>query len=113
KDSVFEGDLDSDAHILSLRRMHTYIGSYWYHQHAQMPILHKPTFSADKTPDLLLLAILAIGAATLDKIHGTQFTDAAAEFANFVGWHVRWELLRDADFRPPAKLWVFQSLLLV
>ncbi|EXJ92364.1 hypothetical protein A1O3_00914 [Capronia epimyces CBS 606.96] len=113
KDSVFEGDLDSDGHILSLRMMHTYIGSYWYHQHAQLPILHKPTFSADRTPNLLLLAVIAIGAATLDKAYGTSLTDSAAEFANFVAWHVRWEIVRDADFRPPAKLWVFQTLLLI
>ncbi|KAK5199714.1 hypothetical protein LTR20_005589 [Exophiala xenobiotica] len=113
KDSVFEGDIDSDGHILSLRMMHTYIGSYWYHQHAQLPILHKPTFSADRTPNLLLLAVVAIGAATLDKAYGTALTDSAAEFANFVAWHIRWEIMRDADFRPPAKLWVFQTLLLI
>jgi Fungal specific transcription factor domain len=113
KDSVFEGDVDSEGHILSLRMMHTYIGSYWYHQHAQLPILHKPTFSADKTPNLLLLAVIAIGAATLDKAYGTSLTDSAAEFANFVIWHLRWEIVRDSDFRPPAKLWVFQALLLI
>jgi len=113
KDSVFEGDIDSEGHILSLRMMHTYIGSYWYHQHAQLPILHKPTFSADRTPNLLLLAVIAIGAATLDKAYGTSLTDSAAEFANFVAWHIRWEIVRDADFRPPAKLWVFQTLLLI
>ncbi|OAP57254.1 hypothetical protein AYL99_07992 [Fonsecaea erecta] len=113
KDSVFEGDLDNDGHILSLRMMHTYIGSYWYHQHAQLPILHKPTFSADRTPNLLLLMVIAIGAATLDKAYGTTLTDSAAEFANFVVWHLRWEIVRDVDFRPPAKLWVFQTLLLI
>lgn len=113
KDSVFEGNINDDDHILSLRMMHTYIASYWYHQHAQLPILHKPTFSADKTPNLLLLAVLAIGAATLDKAYGTSLTDSAAEFANFVAWHIRWEIMRDADFRPPAKLWVFQTLLLI
>ncbi|KAK5939339.1 hypothetical protein PMZ80_008643 [Knufia obscura] len=113
KDMVFEGDVDAEGHILSLRMMHTYIGSYWYHQHAQLPILHKPTFSADKTPTLLLLVVVAIGAATLDKAYGTSLTDSAAEFANFVVWHLRWEIMRDIDFRPPAKLWVFQTLLLI
>jgi hypothetical protein len=113
KDSVFEGNIDSEGHILSLRMMHTYIGSYWYHQHAQLPILHKPTFSADQTPNLLLLAVIAVGAATLDKAYGTSLTDSAAEFANFVAWHIRWEIVRDEDFRPPAKLWVFQTLLLI
>ena len=113
KDAVFEGDVNAENHILSLRMMHTYVGSYWYHQHAQLPILHKPTFTADKTPNLLLLMVIAIGAATMDKAYGTSLTDSAAEFANFVVWHVRWEIMRDADYRPPAKLWIFQTLLLI
>lgn len=113
KHRVFEGDINSDGHILGLQMMHTYIASYWYHQHAQLPILHRPTFSADRTPTLLLLAVIAIGAATLDKVYGTKLTDSAAEFANFIVWHLRWEIIRDIDYRPPAKLWVLQTLLLV
>ncbi|KAL9107212.1 MAG: hypothetical protein Q9227_007836 [Pyrenula ochraceoflavens] len=113
KEAIFGGDMNVDSHILSLRQMELYIGSYWHHQHAQLPILHRPTFYADKTPNLLLLAVIMIGAATLDKLHGSDLTDFAAEFANFVAWHLRWEILRDADFRPPAKLWVFQTLLLL
>lgn len=113
KDSLMDGDLNNDRHALSLRMMQTYIGSYWYHFHAQLPMLHQPTFSADRTPILLLLAIMAIGAATLDKIHGQAATEAAAELASFIAWHLRWEIFMDADFRPPAKLWVFQSLLLL
>jgi hypothetical protein len=113
KDALMEGDLNNDRHVLSLRMMQTYIGSYWYHFHAQLPILHQPTFAADRTPALLLLAIMAIGAATLDKIHGEAATEAAAELASFIAWHLRWEIFMDADFRPPARLWVFQSLLLL
>ncbi|KAJ5320595.1 hypothetical protein PENANT_c033G06324 [Penicillium antarcticum] len=113
KDALMEGDLNNDRHVLSLRMMQTYIGSYWYHFHAQLPILHQPTFAADRTPALLILAIMAIGAATLDKIHGEAATEAAAELASFIAWHLRWEIFMDADFRPPARLWVFQSLLLL
>ncbi|KAF7527588.1 hypothetical protein PCG10_002551 [Penicillium crustosum] len=113
KDALMDGDLNNDRHALSLRMMQTYIGSYWYHFHAQLPMLHEPTFSADRTPNLLLLAIIAIGAATLDKIHGQAATEAAGELASFIAWHLRWEIFMDADFRPPAKLWVFQSLLLL
>ncbi|KAJ5756965.1 uncharacterized protein N7511_007147 [Penicillium nucicola] len=113
KDALMEGDLNNDRHVLSLRMMQTYVGSYWYHFHAQLPILHQPTFAADRTPALLLLAIMAIGAATLDKIHGEAATEAAAELASFIAWHLRWEIFMDADFRPPARLWVFQSLLLL
>lgn len=111
KDTLMDGNMDADNHILGLRMMQTYIGSYWYHSHAQLPILHKPTFAADKTPNLLLLAVMAIGASTLDKMHGTVITDSAAELANFLAWHLRWEIFMDVDFRPPAKLWVFQTLL--
>lgn len=111
KDTLMDGDINADHHILGLRMMQTYIGSYWYHSHAQLPILHKPTFTADKTPNLLLLAVMAIGASTLDKMHGTAITDAASELANFFAWHLRWEIFMDVDFRPPAKLWVFQTLL--
>lgn len=113
KDALMDGDLGDPRHVLSLRMMQTYIGSYWYHFHAQLPILHQPTFAADRTPNLLLLAIMAIGAATLDKIHGQAATEIAAELASFIAWHLRWEIFMDADFRPPARLWVFQALLLL
>ncbi|GAD95900.1 C2H2 finger domain protein, putative [Paecilomyces variotii No. 5] len=113
KDGLLEGDMDEDGHVLSLRMMQTYIGSYWYHLHPQLPILHRPTFTADTTPNLLLLAVMAIGASTLDKAHGAEVTETAADLANFVAWHLRWEIFMDGDFRPPAKLWVFQTLLLL
>lgn len=113
KDALMEGDLNSDRHVLSLRLMQTYIGSYWCHFHPQLPILHQPTFAADRTPTLLLLAVMAIGAATLDKAHGQATTEAAAELATFIAWHLRWEIFMDPDFRPPARLWVFQALLLL
>lgn len=113
RDTLMEGDIDDDHHVLSLRMMQAYIGSYWYHFHSQLPILHQPTFAADKTPNLLLLAVMAIGAATLDKIHGQEITEVAAQLSNFIAWHLRWEIFMDPDFRPPAKLWVFQALLLL
>ncbi|KAE8146960.1 fungal-specific transcription factor domain-containing protein [Aspergillus avenaceus] len=113
KDALMDGDMDDDNHVLSLRMMQTYIGSYWYHFHAQLPILHRPTFVADQAPNLLLLAVVAIGASTLDKIHGQEQTESASELADFIVWHLRWEIFMDADFRPPAKLWVFQALLLL
>ncbi len=56
---------------------------------------------------------MAIGASCLDKIHGYDVTKAAAELSNFLAWHLRWEIFSDYHFRPPAKLWVFQALLLL
>ncbi len=110
KEALLEGD---DRHVLSLDMMQKYIGSYWCHFHPQMPILHKPTFAADKTPNLLLIAIIALGASCLDKSYGTSLTQASSDLSNFLVWHLRWEVFMDSDFSPPAKLWIFQTLLLL
>ena len=113
KDLLLEGDQLDPSHVFSLSKMQLYITSYWLHFHQQMPILHRPTFSPDSSPDLLLIAMIAIGAACLEKTHGHAVTTACAELSNFLAWHLRWHLFQDADFRPPAKLWVFQALLLL
>lgn len=113
KDEILDGNRDADDHVLSLRSMQTYIKSYWYHFHPQMPILHKPTFSADTEQSLLLIAVIAIGASCLDKMHGPDTTQAGAELSNFLAWHLRGEIFKDVDFSPPAKLWIFQTLLLL
>ncbi|KAL9124194.1 MAG: hypothetical protein Q9217_006454, partial [Psora testacea] len=113
KDALLEGDQEAEGHVLSLRSMQLYIRSYWYHFHPQMPILHKPTFSADKAQDLLLIAVIAIGASCLDKMHGKAATEAGAELSNFLAWHLRGEIFKHPDFLPPAKLWIFQTLLLL
>jgi Fungal specific transcription factor domain len=57
--------------------------------------------------------MMAIGASCLDKMHGYDITKAGAELSNFLAWHLRWEIFSDVHFRPPAKLWVFQALLLL
>ncbi|KAI1813397.1 fungal-specific transcription factor domain-containing protein [Poronia punctata] len=112
-DNFLEGDRNDDDHILSRKMMQIYIGSYWLHFSDQVPILHKPTFSPDRTPDPLLIAVMAIGAACLDRSHGEKVTDAAAHLSNFLAWNLRWVIFMDVHSRPPAKLWVFQTLLLL
>ncbi|KAF1737899.1 Zinc finger protein klf1 [Beauveria bassiana] len=111
RDYIVSGDRSRSDHILSKRMMQAYIGSFWKHFNAQMPILHKPTFVADKTPMILLLAIMATGAASLDKKRGTEVTMAGVRLSNFIVTHLRWEVFMDAGFRPPAKLWIFQTLI--
>ncbi|ETN45396.1 uncharacterized protein HMPREF1541_09227 [Cyphellophora europaea CBS 101466] len=113
RDAVLGGDQDSEDHVLSMRSLQNYIGSYWFHFHEQIPVLHQPTFSADQTHSYLLLAIMIIGASYLNKAHGRSVTSGAAKFAAFIAWHLRWQIFKDPDFRPPAKLWVFQTLLLL
>lgn len=113
RDSILEGDRSDDGHMLSQRMMQAYIVSYWMNFSDQIPILHKPTFQPDKTPNLLLIAMMTIGAACLDKAHGSKVTKAGAKLSNFLAWHLRWEMFQSADCRPPAKLWVFQTLILL
>jgi hypothetical protein len=113
RDSILDGDRTNPDHMLSKRMMQAYIVSYWYHFSDQMPILHKPTFFPDKTPMLLLLAMMTIGAACLDRSNGLKVTKAGAKLSNFLAWHLRWEIFMDVNFRPPAKLWIFQTLLLL
>ncbi|KAF1813312.1 hypothetical protein P152DRAFT_395639 [Eremomyces bilateralis CBS 781.70] len=113
RDEILEGNRDDDNHLLSLRMMQKYISSFWDHIHGQMPILHKPTFSANQCSELLLLCIMALGASCLDKRYGMSMTTNCAELSNFLAWHLRWEIFMHEDFRPPAKLYVFQALLLL
>ncbi|KAK4244564.1 fungal-specific transcription factor domain-containing protein [Corynascus novoguineensis] len=113
RETILDGDRHDDTHMLSRKMMQAYIGSYWLHFSDQVPILHKPTFSPDKTPNLLLIAMMTIGAACLDKAHGQKVTKAGAQLSNFLAWHLRWEMFQDPNCRPPAKLWVFQTLLLL
>lgn len=113
-DTFFEGDRSGDTHLLSRKMMQTYISSYWFHFSDQIPILHKPTFSPDKTPNLLLIAIMAIGAVCLERSHnGQKLTDETASLSRFLAWNLRWVTFMDTNFRPPAKIWVFQALLLL
>ena len=113
RDQILQGNHDSEEHILNLRLMRSYIASYWQNFHDQFPILHKPTFSADNASDLLSLAVMAIGASLLGNEYGMIMKAAAKNFANFVAWHLRWQVYMDSSFHPPAKLWVFQTLLLL
>lgn len=90
-----------------------YISSFWLHIHSQLPIMHRPTFCAETCPDILLIAIITLGASCLEESHGYEVTQACAELSFFLAWHARHLILKDPDFLPPAKLWVFQALLLL
>ncbi len=58
-----KGDRNDDSHMLSRRMMQAYIGSYWLHFSDQVPIIHKPDlFARTRTPSLLLIAMMTIGA---------------------------------------------------
>ncbi|KAF3938021.1 hypothetical protein ABW19_dt0210137 [Dactylella cylindrospora] len=110
--SLCQDNQDDDG-VLGLNTMQMYISLFWQHFHPQLPILHKPTFAADKTQNILLLAIIAIGAACVDRIQLPQLAPAAADLSTILAMHLRWQIFDHADFRPPAKLWIFQALILL
>ncbi|KAF3124873.1 hypothetical protein TWF569_001161 [Orbilia oligospora] len=102
-----------DDDVFGLNTMQLYISLFWQHFHPQLPILHKPTFAADKTENILLLAIIAIGAACVDRITFPELSGAAADLSCVLAMNLRWQIFDHADFRPPAKLWIFQALILL
>ncbi|KAH8886286.1 hypothetical protein GQ53DRAFT_845077 [Thozetella sp. PMI_491] len=113
RSDIFRGAIDAGEHILSLESMRQYVGSYFRNFHPQLPILHQPTFSTDDVHEYLLLAVLMMGAAYLDRACGHARRDATARLATFIAWHLRWHVFMHTDFQPPAKLWVLQTLLLL
>lgn len=113
KEEILKGDTNDQYHALSVNMMKTYITSYWIHIHQQMPILHRPTFNSETCPDLLLLAIMCLGACCLERTHSQELIKTCAELAFFSAYHIRWEVFKDAEFRPTAKLWTFQTMLLL
>lgn len=113
KKDILGGDRNADSHVLSLQMLKTYIESYWTHFHPQMPILHQPTFSPDTTKNLLLLVVIAIGASSHNRSQAESITSAEADLSDFLAWHLRDEIFKDVDFLPPAKLWIFQTLILL
>ena len=118
RESILDGDRSDPDHVLSKRMMQAYIGAYWLHFSDQVPILHKPTFSPDRTPNLLLIAVMTLGAACLDRAHPpllqeTNHGRAGVWLSNFLAWSLRFEVFMDANFAPPSKLWIFQTLILL
>ena len=107
------GDREDQDHPLSRTMMQTYLLSYWEQFSDQIPILHRPTFSPDAAPAILLVAMLAIGTATLGTKHSGRATMTGMGLPNYLAWGVKWEMFRDRNFRAPASLWALQASILL
>lgn len=98
-----------------VRQIERCLQVYWLIYHPQYPILHKPSFSNSDAHPLLLLAMIMLGAG-LSPCTGT---DELAVFqhpkalADEIAGPLRWLILSNSDCKPPARLWVIQSLLLL
>ncbi|KAM3420035.1 hypothetical protein BST61_g3345 [Cercospora zeina] len=113
KSKFLPGDAQDPLHPLSVDMLKTYLTSFWIHIHQQMPIMHRPSFNAQTCPDLLLLAMMCLGASCMDRTHTPERIEASSELALFCASHIRWEVFKEAEFRPPAKMWTFQTMLLL
>ncbi|EFX01796.1 c2h2 finger domain containing protein [Grosmannia clavigera kw1407] len=101
----------------TLKVMNDCLNAYWEYVSPRVPIVHQPTFFCNTCPPLLLLVVLALGAAAL---HGRQGVAIASEdfaelggFADSIIVSARWEILTDDEASPPVALWVAQALLLI
>jgi hypothetical protein len=113
KEDIVNGNTDNPDHALSVQMLRTALMSYWVHIHQQMPIMHRPTFQPRTCPDLLLLAMICLGGSCLERTHPAESAANCSEFAFFAAYHIRWAVFKDAEFRPTAKLWTFQTMLLL
>jgi hypothetical protein len=87
------------------------ITSFWKGVASQMPILHRPTFSADHCPVLLLLAIIPLGAAQLVRLDRVEKIAGYRDLADLIIMGLRWEIQSNEAAQPPVNLWVAQALL--
>ncbi|KAB5584723.1 fungal-specific transcription factor domain-containing protein [Coniochaeta sp. 2T2.1] len=109
--SRFLTDICSETDPLSISSMQLYLEAYWKHFHECFPILHYPTFSPDATHTYLLMAVLIIGSSMLKRQKG--HADKGMDHTDTMAWNLRGHVLLHADASSPARLWVFQTLLLL
>lgn len=113
KELILAGDTNEPKHALSIKMLKTALMSYWVHIHQQMPIMHRPTFQPRTCPDLLLLTMICLGGSCLERTHPPEPASNMSELAFFAAYHIRWAVFKDSEFRPTAKLWTFQAMLLL
>ena len=97
-------DLETNPNF-TLERLRRYYDTYWTFFHPQIPILHKAMGVIDDMPVLLLITLVHMGMA--------REPDEAGELSDVIHDKLRWLVFGSEHFRPPAKLWVLQCLLLI
>lgn len=86
---------------------------YWLIFHPQYPILHKPSFSNQSAHPLLLLAMIMLGAGLAACTGVKEDFEDHKQLADSIADPLRWLIFSNKDCKPPAKVWVVQSLLLL
>lgn len=102
-----------DLPALDLDMLRDCVAEYWESVSPRLPIIHQPTFSANRCPVLLLMVIVALGAASLRSRDGGGSLRDYVAFADVVIEGARWEIVMAEESTPPVALWVAQALLLL
>lgn len=105
-------DLSPDFNLIQIER---FLEIYWLIYHPQYPILHRPSFTNFECHPLLLLAMIMLGASltSCTGYHESVLFHNPQKLANDIAEPLRWLIFSNPDCKPPAKVWVVQSLLLL
>lgn len=57
----------------------TFITLYWEHFHPILPVIHRPSFCVERTPSILLIAMVSIGASYSNLKNAKSFADGLSE----------------------------------
>ncbi|KAF4813515.1 Zinc finger protein klf1 [Colletotrichum tropicale] len=102
-----------DLPALNLDMMRDCLQEYWKNVSPRLPIVHQPTFAANRCSIFLLMVMIALGAASLSSRDSTGNLEQYGGFADVVISSVRWEILTAEEASPPVGLAIAQSLLLL
>lgn len=105
-------DLNPDFNLIQIER---FLEIYWLIYHPQYPILHRPSFSNFDCHPLLLLSMIMLGAnlSSSTGYNESILFHEPQKLADEIAQPLRWLIFASPDCKPPAKVWVVQSLLLL
>lgn len=92
-------------------RLQEFLECYWRYYHPQFPVLNLPSFSTKTAHPILVLAMITLGSYISGTITGSSCKSVI--FSDSIATPLRWAIYNSKEFKPPPKLWVVQSLLLL
>ncbi|KAI1480320.1 fungal-specific transcription factor domain-containing protein [Daldinia eschscholtzii] len=106
-------ETSDDIPGLNLEFLRDCMRHYWDFVSPRLPIVHQPTFSSAQCSILLLLVMIALGAAQIYSRESSREMPEYKALADLIISNVRFEILTADEASPPVDLWVAQALLLV
>lgn len=105
-------EFNPDFGILQIERC---LEIYWLIYHPQYPILHRASFSNNDASPLLILAMIMLGACLTSCTGCDESTlfRSPQKLAEEIAEPLRWLIFSNPECKPPAKVYIIQSLLLL